>query len=505
MAQFDGTQPRRLHLSLSARVSMLLVLVAMLPLVVTVTCIELISRPALIAQASRQMETDAQNHTQLIDNYFSERLLGAEALSRLAPIQGFLAGDTMQQGNALRSLATGHGRGSFYEDWSLLDLQGNVRLYYPTKPLLHGQHYIQPDKLQQVLVGRKSVISDVFFSPASNEAYLDIYTPVLTASYKLVGVLRTSFDLQYVWQTVDSEAGSNGNGSYAFIVDHNNVRIAYTRTNAGVTTSSAHDAPSLFKAVAAPSQQMQQLALSAGLYGWRTGSELTLADPVFANADNVPTTFQTMPAEQQTTYQVARSATFTVPWNYYVLSPLSTVTSVADQQLLVALAITSVVLVLAALIGMRIGRGITRPILRSVNSLIGSSQALKGLSEKQRSAAEEQKWVVEASQMGLQRVEYYTKASNAAVDQLSEAGTSLAQNWQYLSEQDLRRTVQKMVAAAQYIRKARTYQEESDKNLAAAIRVTIGVTEQLSKGATSAAESANELEEVVNQLRAVVR
>src|SRR5712692_7758113 len=100
--------------------------------------------------------------------------------------------------------------------------------------------------------------------------------------------------------------------------------------------------------------------------------------------------------------------------------------------------------------------------------------------------------------MGLQRVEYYTRASNMAADQLSQVGTNLTQNWQHLNEQTMKQSLQKMIAAAQYIEKARSYQEESDKNLAAAIRVTTRVTEQLSKGATSASDAATELEDVVN-------
>lgn len=505
MSQYDRMRPRKLHLSLLVRVSGLLILVAILPLIVTVTFIELISRPALVTQVSHNMETDAQIHTNLIDNYFSERLLEAEALSRLQPIQSFLAGDTTQEAKALDGLATGHGRGSYYEDWSLFDLQGKLSLYYPTKPQMHGQYYILPNDQRQLLTSQKSLISDVFFNRASNEAYIDIYTPVVTASYKPVGILRTSFDLNYVWQTVDSEASANGSGSYAFILDHNGMRIAYTNPKpdpAGTT-----QAPDLFKAIAPFSPATRQSAKNTGLYGLHGNNESVLADPTlskFQQGGTFPTTFQMVPAEQQTTFQVATSRTYTVPWNYFVLSPLSTVTQVADQQLVIAFVITTVMLVLAAVVGLRTGQSITRPILRSVDFLGRSSQALKRLSSKQQSAAEEQTWVVEASRAGLEKVEYYSQATNVAARQLSELGTGLIQNWQYLNERDVIQGLQKIVAAAKYIEKARSYQDDSDKNLASAIRVTTDVTDQLSKGATSAAEAANELEEVVNQLRAVV-
>ncbi len=55
------------------------------------------------------METNAQTHTQLIDSYFSERILETEALSRLEPIQWFLGGDGSEgaKARALASLSIG--------------------------------------------------------------------------------------------------------------------------------------------------------------------------------------------------------------------------------------------------------------------------------------------------------------------------------------------------------------------------------------------------------------
>ena len=81
---------------------------------------------------------------------------------------------------------------------------------------------------------------------------------------------------------------------------------------------------------------------------------------------HAPTTFQMTPAGQSEPFQVTQRTMTVVPWTYVVLSPLSTVTAIADQQLL----ITSLVLLGAALIGLSVGRRITRPILRAVDSLL---------------------------------------------------------------------------------------------------------------------------------------
>src|SRR5205085_12049907 len=102
----------------------------------------------LINQADISMETDAKTRTQLIDSYFAERILASETVSRLLSIQRFLAGETRFQEAARESLATGQVRGSHYQNWSLFDVHGRLRLSYPTIPQRHGAFFILPNLLQ---------------------------------------------------------------------------------------------------------------------------------------------------------------------------------------------------------------------------------------------------------------------------------------------------------------------------------------------------------------------
>jgi hypothetical protein len=74
MVQQGEVLPKRRALALSVRVSLLLMLAATLPLIITVAISEPLTRPALITQASKVMEADAQNRVQLIDAYLTERL-----------------------------------------------------------------------------------------------------------------------------------------------------------------------------------------------------------------------------------------------------------------------------------------------------------------------------------------------------------------------------------------------------------------------------------------------
>src|SRR5258708_21840733 len=82
-------QSRRL--SLPIRLSLWLVVAAIIPLIVTIGISETQSRPALITQANAAMESDAKTRVQLIETYFNERLLDALTLGQVSSVQTFLA------------------------------------------------------------------------------------------------------------------------------------------------------------------------------------------------------------------------------------------------------------------------------------------------------------------------------------------------------------------------------------------------------------------------------
>jgi hypothetical protein len=82
-------------------------------------------------------------------------------------------------------------------------------------------------------------------------------------------------------------------------------------------------------------------------------------------------------------------------------------------------------------------------------------------------------------------------------------GRELLQN----REQDARFVGQRLseiVTTANYLEKAASHQEQSSKRLSTAIRITTQVTNQLLEGATSASDAADQLEDVISQLRKVV-
>src|SRR5579885_1183978 len=77
---------RRRRFSLSVRVSIGLVLAAIIPLGITLLFSEMQTRPALTNQANTAMESDAKTRVQLIDTYIRERTLDALTLSQVQSV-----------------------------------------------------------------------------------------------------------------------------------------------------------------------------------------------------------------------------------------------------------------------------------------------------------------------------------------------------------------------------------------------------------------------------------
>lgn len=496
---------QRRRSSLSVRFSLWLMFAAIVPLLlITIVISEFQSRPALISQASAAMKRDADTRVQLIDTYFNERLLDTQTLAQVPSVQTFLetppAATPAYQDllvHAAYALGAGRFRDKNYNIWALFDPKGTIRLYYPNAPQPHGQYLVPPAYLQALQAGH-TFVSAVYYSPTTNKASVDIYSPITdTNTHAFLGSIRATLNLDYIWNIVRQDQGThsgNGNGSYAFILDENGVRIADTQSS------------ELFQAVAPLAPTQQKIISQEQRYG-TTNSVHVLADAAVAEKIHTTpssSTFQAQPVGKTEQFQIVQQRTSTMPWNYFVLSPVSTVTAVADTQLLITGLIALIIAGIAAIGGIIAGRRISQPIMNSVEYLRSSSQALSDLAVRQRDAASEQTWVVDSSQVGLQSVQYYTEATQFAAHQLHEIGTELADRWQYLDGQTARQKLERVVAAAQYIEQAAQFQGTSNQKLATALKVATQVTEQLALGATSATDAALQLEQVVKELRYVV-
>jgi methyl-accepting chemotaxis protein len=304
-----------------------------------------------------------------------------------------------------------------------------------------------------------------------------------------VGFLQATLKLNSIQQVVAGEQNANGADSSAFIADSNGVRIADPNAN------------ELFTSVAPLDPTTQQ---SYGLAQGITTDNLPAVSAAIQST-SPQNSFQAIAVPgAKIPYQFVGIHLHQVPWTYFVLSPLPTVTKVADDQLRTSLLSAAVVAVLAILLGLLVGTRTVSPVQRSVSDLRRASEGLNLLAARQQNSAGEQLWVVDACKTGLESVRYLSDAMHQAAHRIVEAGDWFGQYWDRLNEEQAQRTVQHLRELAQYIEEAARRQYASSERLDKAINVTTQVSDQLANGATAAAESAGRLEEVVTQLQGVV-
>jgi len=446
------------------------------------------------------METDAQTHAQLIDNYFTQKLLVLKSLDYTPLVQEYLLDPVGDQKNVPTILQNGFAIQRLIDpDVTLVtffDPRGKLLLSYSLyglKPQPYGKYMIPPEDAKQIATGQQFV-SNVYYNPVTRQSTVELYTPVYSTTLKrLLGVVRDTLDLDSVGRIVKSEKDVNGAASYAFILDQNGVRIVDP------------DPTTLFTSIAPLNATLQENITNENRYGKNS----TLPVQADSNLRSIqsqpkpPVTFQEVPAGKNELFQVTRRPLSSVPWTYFVLTPVNEVIAVANQQLLIIVLIASAIILPVAVIGWIVGYRISSPILRSVNSLVKNNHVLNQLSEREKKAASEQVWIVEASKTGLKSQQYYTDASKIAARRLNELGRGLLEQ-RDVDKYTTLNIVKQMVNIGLYFEKAIAYQEEANKKVAVAVKVTDEVAEQLASGAESTSEAANELDRIVNQLRQIV-
>jgi signal transduction histidine kinase len=364
--------------SLTALVSVLITLAAVLPLLITIVISQALSRPQLIAQSADAMAQDAHARVQLIDTYLHDRLHDVQTVSNLYALQQYALGHRAFKQQALNALMVGAQNDVNYVTWSVLDLQGHALLWYPMYPRLHGNKLIPSDVLAQIQLSNSPQISGVYYDPQSGEASIVIAMPIIeSTSTRVIGIVQAEINLTYIWNVVNTQVDQQG--SYAFILDQNGVRIASTSPGSTLTRST-----SLFRAIAPLSAAQWRNIVADDLYGNNERPVTVLSDPAIAaiqNAPNAPSRFEAVPAGQQERFEIARVPISVVGWTYFSLRPLHAIVSIADQQLRGTLLIAATVLILAIIIGIATGYYLTQPIQRSIEQQQRAYEQQQYLSE----------------------------------------------------------------------------------------------------------------------------
>jgi hypothetical protein len=535
---------RARRLPLSARLSLLVLIAAILPLAAVVGINDTLARTTLEQQGRAALTTDAQAKVSLVEQYLHERILDGQALATLPTAPAFLVcaelpqmspaqaaeiaplaaqlgcqtqETTLYEPSNCRGLKVGVKRDPNYTVWTLYDalgdplLSSNSETPDETQCLARHATAVPADVLKQIVPTAASWISPVYSDASRQNAFVDVYTPITLAPLSanklqtVVGFLHATLNLNYIYGLMQGETNADGAGSYAFITDSDGIRIADSKPSELFTTVMPLSPTSQQQIAAAnrfgPATQVQEVPLPAV-----AGAVQSAQDPASFQSAAVP--------GSSTMYQFVRvhiklvnpltNAEIPIGWSYFVLSPISTVTAVANNQIKTSLLIAAVIAILAILLGLITGRRVARPVHAASSDLEGAAAALKLLASHQQSSAGEQQWVVDACKTGLDSVTYLSDAMNQAAHRIVDASNWFSEYWDRLTEDQARRTVQHLLELARYIDEAARRQQASNDRLGKAITVTDQVSDQLVAGAAAATESADQLEQVVSNLQRVV-
>jgi hypothetical protein len=510
--------PSRSRLSLPVRLSLLALFAALLPVAAVVGVNTYLARNALIDQGRQALSTDANAKTALIDAYLRERLADGLTIAQVPTVAPYIVCSTagaqapaalgcdkpaqlaLYKDSMVRTLGAAAIRDKNYGAVSIFGAHGQFLTSSDSKLTSATVAPPSPADVDPVVRQNQQNISPVYYSPQDQHAYVYIYTPVTlenpaTQVKTVVGFTRGLLRIDYLWAIVGKESGANGADSYAFITDKDGIRIA----------SSKQD--ELFTAVKPLSAAAQSEIASDKRFGSATPVQQVdlpaIADSL--SADQPEQSFQSVASPQdKTQFQFVRIKLATMPWSYFVLSPISTVTRVATDQVKNSLISAGVIAVLAILIGLLIGSRLAKPVQASVEDLEGAALQLHALASRQEHSAGEQHWVVDACQTGLESVRYLSDAMHQAARRIIDASNWFGDYWNRLTEEQARRTVQHLQELAHYIDEAARRQQMSSDRLGKAITVTRQVSDQLVAGAGAANQSAEQLELVVHGLHRVV-
>lgn len=502
------TQKKFRWSSTSIVITLAFVLAIIIPFIAILSFTYAYSRPALINDSEQRLQNDALTRVQLIDTYLNERVLDIKTLAQVPSVQSFVI-ETPQPTAAYKNDATHAGysliagvfRDKNYQTWTLFDIKENVLLSYPVAPVKRGNTFIPADA-QGIMQGQ-TVLSPVYYNPQSNLATIDLYSPITAPTAQLnkpgpiIGYIRATLSLNYIWNNiVQPDQGSNGSGSTAFMLDENGVRIADASKQNLFTTVKPLDST-----VANTIEQEQR-------YGTSNLPKVQ-ANSAIANVLNTTpssATLQTQPTGKNETYQVVALTTKNPfeHWYYFVLSPVSTVTHVANQQLLATLGIALLEAFVVGIIALFAQRSLVRPILGAVESLRSNSTMLSSLAQRQQQAAEEQMFIIDSSQGKLQSVQYYTDATKTALQRLNAIASQLTENWNRHDVQNMKNIMQQLHALINYLEGASAYQDNSNRKLADVLNSTTLTNEILHSGSISATEAAEQARIIVMQLLSVI-
>ena len=308
-----------------------------------------------------------------IDAYLQSRLGDIILVGKLPDIVRFGQNlkDPVARAAARQALTAAAARSPEYESIAVVDPNGDIvaasvatdegtsvkfREYFTTA--MKGTPYI----------------SDPSYSVITNKPALFFSAPV-TDGKVVLAVVRTRVNLAAIWDIVETDAGSVGEGAHGFLVDDYGIRLAVSETKGHRDQAEAL----IYHPIAPIDPDVAAKLLADKRFGNLKTPDQLVIDPL----PTLKSALDVLPKGKTTTAQFSYGAGLgeqrgvvtrlvAKPWAYVLAVPLTTYTKAADDATFNALSVVGIGLLLSLIIGVLLTRSLVGPLRR----LVGEATAV---------------------------------------------------------------------------------------------------------------------------------
>ena len=301
-----------------------------------------------------------------LDAYLQNRLDDIVLVSRLpdvlqyASTYGAAAKDPARE--ALKAAAA---RSPEYESVAVVDMTGKIVAASVATDegtdVKFRQYFITPSTTGL------SYISDPSYSVITNKPALFFSSPVKDGD-KVLAVVRTRVNMAAIWDVVEGDLGSVGEGAHGFLVDDYGIRLAVSETRGHRDLAESL----IYKPIAPIDAETVKKLVADKRFGQKTPEQLVV-DPL----PTLKSALDVLPRGITTSSQFSYGATSSEqrgvvtrltakPWAYILAVPIATYTKAADDATLNAMSMVIVGLLLSIVIGVLLTRSLVRPLRRLV-------------------------------------------------------------------------------------------------------------------------------------------
>jgi len=170
----------------------------------------------------RQRSTSTAN---AIDAYLQSRLGDIILVSKIPDVVRFSQNlsDQLNRAVARNALAAAAARAPEYESVAIVDPKGSI-----IAASVQSDEGTSVAFREYFLTAMKGTpyVSDPSYSVITNKPALFFSSPVKDPSGAVLAVVRTRVNLAAIWDIVEGDAGSVGQGAHSFLVDDYGIRLA---------------------------------------------------------------------------------------------------------------------------------------------------------------------------------------------------------------------------------------------------------------------------------------